>query len=145
MNDLPAGGVEVAPGVRVAASSLRFGVARSGGPGGQNVNKVNTKVELWVAPESLEGLSYAARQRLAVLAGRRLTAAGEIHLSAEEHRSQEQNRSAVMEKLRQLIVAAQYQPKVRRRTRPSAGSVRRRLESKKQRSQTKSQRRRPEP
>src|SRR3954452_16453780 len=83
----PDGGVEVGPGVRVAESSMRFQFARSGGPGGQNVNKLNTKAELWVPLEALHGLSHRAIDRLRTLAGRRLTVAGELHLTAETERS----------------------------------------------------------
>lgn len=72
------GGVEVAPGVYVAEEAMRLQFARSSGPGGQNVNKLNTKAELWVALEAIRGLDEAARGRLAQLAGQRLTAAGEI-------------------------------------------------------------------
>ena len=80
-------GLQVAPGVYAPAAALRFSYARSGGPGGQNVNKLNTKVELWVRPAMLVGLRIAAMERLRCLAGRRLTAADEIHLSAANRRA----------------------------------------------------------
>ena len=132
---------ELVPGVRVPESAVRFQYARSGGPGGQNVNKLNTKAELWVSLAAIGGLSDAARGRLRRLAGRRLTASGEIHLTAETERSQEGNRTAVLERLRQLLLQALHEPKPRRKTRPSKASKRRRLEAKRKRSEVKSQRR----
>ena len=134
-------GVEVAPGVRVAEGALRFGFARSSGPGGQNVNKVNTKVELWVAVGALAGLHPEAAERLRGLAGRRLTSSDEIHLTAETSRSQEGNRAAVMEKLRELIVAAKHRPRPRRKTKPSRAAKERRLTEKKRRGEIKARRR----
>jgi len=133
------GGLEVAPGVR--ASSLRIQFARSGGPGGQNVNKVNSKVQLWVALADLSGLPHDAAARLRVLAGSRLTAGGDIHISSETHRTQAANRREVMERLRELIVQAQKRPKTRRKTRPGKAARERRLAGKRQRSEIKSLRR----
>jgi ribosome-associated protein len=137
----PPGGVELAPGVRIAESSLRFQTARSGGPGGQNVNKLNTKVELWVPVGALQGLTGAAASRLRIAAGRRLTQADEIHLTSEASRSQESNRATVMERLRELLIGATHEPKKRRKTKPSRGAKLRRLESKRKRGETKAHRR----
>src|SRR5688500_18025378 len=132
---------EIIPGVRVPESAMRFQYARSSGPGGQNVNKVNSKAELWVPLDAIAGLSDRAMARLRTLAGRRLTAAGEIHLTGETERSQEANRSAVLERLRELLLQAQHEPKPRKKTKPSKGAKRRRLEAKRQRSEVKSRRR----
>src|SRR3954471_21782299 len=137
----PDGGLEVGPGVRVAESAVRFQFARSGGPGGQNVNKLNTKAELWVPLDALHGLSHRAIDRLRPLAGRRLTVAGELHLTAETERSQESNRAAVLERLRELIVQAKHEPKPRKKTKPSYGAKHRRLKSKKHRGELKAGRR----
>lgn len=134
-------GVELAPGVHAPASAMRWQFARSSGPGGQNVNKVNTKAELWVPLDAIQGLSGRARGRLGRLAGRRLTAAGEIHVAADTERTQESNRAAALERLRELLVEALHEPKPRRKTRPSRASRERRLESKRRRSQIKSRRR----
>jgi ribosome-associated protein len=134
-------GQELAPGVRAPAGALRIQFARGGGPGGQNVNKMNTKAELWVAVDLLTGLSPAAAARLKTLAGRRLTLSGEIHLSGETQRTQEGNRAAVFERLRAMLIEAMVEPKRRRKTRPTKGSQRRRLDTKRRRSETKSQRR----
>jgi ribosome-associated protein len=138
----PGGTIELAPGVIVPADLLRFQFARSGGPGGQNVNKLNTKAELWVPLAALRGLDEQARHRLEQLAGRRLTVQGEIHISADTARTQEQNRSAAMERLRELLLRALHRPKARRPTGPSRASRRRRLEAKARQSQTKAQRQR---
>src|SRR5438477_5046724 len=135
------GGIEVAPGVFAPAGALRFQFARSGGPGGQNVNKLNTKAELWVSVERLLGLRPSARQRLKHAAGRRLTAAGEIHLVNETERGQEANRAAVMQRLREMIVAAKVEPKVRRKSKPSRAQKAKRLEQKRRRGETKLMRR----
>lgn len=134
-------GVEVAPGVRAPESALRFQYARSSGPGGQNVNKVNTKAELWVPVSALTGLTDRAVGRLRAMAGRRLTAAGEIHIAADTERTQEGNRSAVLDRLRELLVQAMHEPKPRRKTRPSRAAKQRRLESKRRRGEVKSMRR----
>ena len=134
-------GDELAPGVRVPESAVRFQFARSGGPGGQNVNKVNTKAELWVPVAAIVGLSERAAGRLRHLAGKRLTAAGEIHLSSETERTQEGNRAAVIDRLRRLLLEALHEPRPRRRTKPSRAAKRRRLETKRKRSETKSRRR----
>ena len=137
----PADALEVAPGVHVTPSALRFQFARSGGPGGQNVNKLNTKAELWVPLTAITGLSDRAAARLRRLAGRRLTQSDELHLTAETERTQEGNRSAVMERLRHLLLQALHEPKPRRKTKPSRASKQRRLDAKKRRSQVKSRRR----
>ncbi len=127
----------------IPPAALRFATARSSGPGGQNVNKLNTKVELWVAVGDIPGLSPAAADRLRKLAGTRLTQADEIHLWADQTRSQALNRQEVLDRLHELILKARIIPKKRRKTKPTQASRRRRLESKRRRSQTKSQRRPP--
>src|SRR4051794_19734549 len=109
------GGLELAPGVSAPPGAVRFQFARSGGPGGQNVNKLNTKAELWVRIEALAGLSPGAIERLRTSAGWRMTAAGELHLVSETERGQEGNRAAVLERLRELIVQAKVEPKKRRK------------------------------
>jgi ribosome-associated protein len=127
--------------VSAPPDALRFQFSRSGGPGGQNVNKLNTKAELWVRIDALTGLAPTAVERLRRHAGRRVTAAGELHLVSESERGQEGNRAAVMERLREMILRAKVEPKVRRKTKPSRGATRRRLEQKKRRGEVKSNRR----
>jgi ribosome-associated protein len=130
----------LAPGVSVEPGGLRIQFSRGSGPGGQNVNKVNTKAEIWIAVARIVGMSQSALYRLRALAGRRLTDGDELHLVSETHRSQEGNRREVFDRLRELIVEARKEPKRRRRTRPTAASRRRRLESKHHRAQIKSRR-----
>lgn len=138
----PAPGLEVAPGVYAPADAIRMQFARGSGPGGQNVNKVNTKAEIWVEVGRLAGLSAGAIARLRTAAGSRLTIAGEIHLASDESRSQEGNRAEVFRRLREMILAARHEPKRRKKTKPSYGSKMRRLESKKRKSDIKAGRRR---
>ena len=137
----PAAGREIAPGGFSNETDLRFQYARSSGPGGQNVNKLNTKAELWVPIGAIRGLREDAVQRLIALTGKRLTRENEIHIAADTARTQESNRDAVMQRLRELLVQAMHRPKKRKPTRPSAGAKRRRLQEKKQRSEKKSRRR----
>ena len=133
--------VEIAPGVFVPAGALRIQFSRSGGPGGQNVNKINSKAELWVKTASITGLNPGALHRLRELAGNRLTQSDEIHLRAEAERSQEANRQDVLDRLRQLVIQARVEPKRRRKTKPSRASKQRRLEGKRKRGETKQFRR----
>jgi ribosome-associated protein len=138
----PAGArVELAPGVSVPESALRFQYARSSGPGGQNVNKVNSKAELWVQAAAILGLTDPARARLQQMAGRRWTAAGEIHFAADTERRQELNREEVLTRLRELLLRAMHEPKKRKRTKPTRASKQRRVESKRRRGEIKSGRR----
>lgn len=138
----PEGGEDLAPGVRVPADALRWSFTRSAGPGGQNVNKRSTRAELRIALEAIP-LAPDAQRRLARLAGSRLTDEGELIITNEETRSQRRNRDACLERLRELVVRALVKPKPRRKTKPSRGSVERRLEAKSQRSQIKRRRRPP--
>lgn len=140
--DLNVAGVELAPGVRVPESALRVQFARSSGPGGQNVNKLNTKAEIWIGLDALAPhLSYRAMARLERLAGRRLTRERQLHFSGEASRSQEQNRRQAFQRLRELLIAAMVEPKIRRKTKPSRGSKQRRLDQKKHRGAIKAHRR----
>jgi ribosome-associated protein len=126
--------------VRVRESDVEISYTRSSGPGGQNVNKLSTRCQLRVAVDSLT-MDPFAKDRLATLAGRTLIEGGFLLIDAQEHRSQSRNREACFEKLRELIVRALVRPKPRRKTRPSKGSVERRLTAKKIRGQIKRDRR----
>jgi ribosome-associated protein len=133
--------LRLAPGVTVPEGMLVFSTSRSGGPGGQHVNKTESKVELRVPLHAIVGLGLRALDRLAVLAGERLTADGELILTCEETRSQRQNRELVIERLGELIREARAVPKVRRPSKPTWGSKQRRLGEKSQRAEVKRQRR----
>ncbi len=138
----PPGGFELAPGVRIAPGAVRFSFVSSAGPGGQNVNKRATKAELRVALADIP-LHPEALDRLGAIAGSHLTGAGEIVITADEHRSQGRNRDACLERLRAMIVRARVRPKVRRATRPTRGARERRLTEKRTRGEIKARRRRP--
>ncbi|MGD0463934.1 MAG: alternative ribosome rescue aminoacyl-tRNA hydrolase ArfB [Tepidisphaeraceae bacterium] len=133
-------GQSLAPGVSIAAGGLRIKFSRGGGPGGQNVNKLNTKAQAWIQLGQMSGMSPAALHRLRGLAGHRLTDGDELHLVCETERTQEGNRRELFERLRELIVQAKREPKPHRKTRPTAASRRRRLESKRHRAEIKSHR-----
>jgi len=136
-------GLALGGGVWVDRQRLQFGFSRSGGPGGQNVNKVNTKTDLRVHPDDLHGLNVKARLRLIQAVGRRVDAAGAIVLVSSNQRTQEANRRACVEKLKLLVSQAMVEPKKRRKTRPTKASKTRRLESKRVRSDVKRTRRTP--
>jgi ribosome-associated protein len=133
--------LEIRPGVVVAAEAQEMRATRSGGPGGQNVNKVSSKVELRVDLSRISGLDHAARQRLLAIASGGLDAEGRLLVTSQRTRDQRQNLEDARDKVRILVLRALVVPRPRRRTRPTRGSVERRIEDKKRRSRVKAGRR----
>lgn len=129
-------GILLAPGVRVREQDIEIGFVRSSGPGGQNVNKRATKAQLRVALGAIP-LSDRAMSRLRRLAGSAVTSGDELLIERDETRSQARNRRACMDRLKELVARAVIEPKQRKATKPTKGSVRRRLDSKSRRSETK--------
>ncbi len=128
----------VRPGVVVPADALSMRAVRASGPGGQNVNKVASKVELRVAIERIEGLDEAARRRLCDAAP--LDADGQLLVTSQRTRDQRANLEDARDKVRVLIERSLHVPRRRRKTRPTRGSVERRLSDKKKRTEAKSNR-----
>ena len=114
---------------------------RSSGPGGQNVNKVASAVQLRFDVENSSVVPEEVKQRLKRLAGRRVTSEGEIIIEARRYRDQEKNRADARERLVALINRALEQPKPRKRTRPSRSSIQERLDQKRKHSERKKMRR----
>ncbi|HEV3181663.1 MAG TPA: alternative ribosome rescue aminoacyl-tRNA hydrolase ArfB [Steroidobacteraceae bacterium] len=127
----------IAAGVEIPDRELSLSFLRSSGPGGQNVNKVATAVQLRYDLEHSRALSEAAKQRLRSLSGRRLTADGAILILARNHRTQERNRREAEQRLAELVRRALTVPKVRKATRPTRASHERRLEHKERQRRTK--------
>lgn len=130
--------------ISIPYSELQFDHLRASGPGGQNVNKVASAVQLRFDLRSSVSLPEGVRQRAMALAGSRLTSEGVIVITAQSHRSQAQNRDDAIKRLVALIRKAEVPPRPRRATKPTKASQRRRLDAKKIRAASKRGRRKPE-
>ena len=136
MSDDFSSDLQITPQLSLPAWELTESFVRASGPGGQHVNKTSSAVQLrWSVERS--SLPTPVKTRFAQRYASRLTNEGEIVIEVGEHRSQVRNRAAARERLASLIKVVAEPPKRRRRTRPTAGSVRRRLTAKKQRGEVK--------
>jgi len=129
--------MRVSPHIVIDERELDEQFVRASGPGGQNVNKVSSAVQLRFNAAASAALTPAVRERLLKLAGSRATNTGEIVIVAQRFRTQAQNRADARARLATLILKAWLPPKTRRPTKPTAGSKRRRLESKQRQGQIK--------
>jgi len=130
------------PPAEAFLSEVVVQTSRSSGPGGQNVNKVESRVEVRFHVADSQLLTDAQKVLILEKIGPRLTAEGLLLVTAQESRSQLDNRATALRKLREVLATALRRPKPRRATRPSAGAVRKRLEGKKKQSEKKADRRR---
>ena len=127
----------VSNSIQIPEEELQESFIRSSGPGGQNVNKVATAVQLRFDAGKSPALDEEVKMRLKRLAGRRMTAEGVIVIEARRYREQEKNRADARERLAVLIRRAIEKPRPRRQTRPTRASIQRRVEGKKKRGNVK--------
>ncbi len=137
--DRPAGEIRLAAGVVVPEAALEFTYVSSSGPGGQNVNRRSTKARLRLKVADL-ALRPAAERRLRNLAGSLITDEDELVIASDSTRSQRANREDCLDRLKELVARSLVAPKPRKKTKPTRGSVERRLKEKRIRSQRKSRR-----
>jgi len=133
--------IQITDTIAIEESELKEEFVRASGPGGQNVNKVATAVQLRFDVANSSSLPEDVRARLVRLAGSRMTEEGVLIINARRFRSQDRNRQDAIERLVALIRKAAEKPKVRRKTRPSKAAKARRLEGKRRRSEKKRLRR----
>lgn len=133
----------IAGRIRVPLDEFEFSFARSGGPGGQNVNKVNSKAVLRWRIIASPSLSADVRERFVRRFTNRITTDGDLVLSSQEHRDQPSNVAECLEKLRHMLLAVATTPKPRRPTKPTRGSKKRRRKDKQIQSHKKQSRRQP--
>lgn len=129
--------IEVTPIITINENEIEEMFIRASGPGGQNVNKVATAVQLRFDVANSPSLPASVRERLMQLAGKRMTEEGILIIEAKQFRTQEQNRQAALGRLVDLIRQAAKKPKTRRKTRPSAAAKEHRLQEKRHRSEIK--------
>ena len=129
--------IRITPGIAIADSEIEERFIRASGPGGQNVNKLASAVQLRFDAAHSPSLPDEVRARLIRLAGKRVNAAGVLVIEAKRYRTQARNRADALDRLTKLILSASEKPRPRRQTRPSAASKERRIEAKRQRARIK--------
>jgi ribosome-associated protein len=135
--------LEINDQLRIPEDEFAWQFVRSGGPGGQNVNKVASKAVLRWNVADTPSLPADVKARLRAQQRGRVTTAGELVLTSQRYRDQDRNRQDCLDKLREMVLQATVVPKKRKKTRPSRGAKERRLQEKRRRAATKSARRRP--
>ena len=133
--------LQITPTIAIDDAELEERFIRSSGPGGQNVNKVATAVQLRFDVGRSRSIDAEVRERLTTIAGSRMTADGVLVIDSRAFRTQAQNREAARERLVEMVRQAAVRPKRRRKTRPSGASKLQRLDSKRRRANTKQGRR----
>ena len=132
--------MKISPDIAIDEKDIIFEFVRSSGPGGQNVNKVSTTVQLRFDLNGASGIPADVKNRLAKVAGRKLTGDGVLIIQASRFRKREQNRQDAVERLVELLRAAAVKPKKRVKTKPTKASRERKLASKKRRGRLKQMR-----
>ena len=135
--------LEINDQLRIPETELEWSFVRSGGPGGQNVNKVASKAVLRWHLAGSPSVPEPVKARLRAHQRRRITAEGDLVLTSQRYRDQERNRQDCLDKLRELVLEAATPPRPRRPTKPTRGSREARLRTKRRRSATKAERRKP--
>jgi ribosome-associated protein len=133
--------IDITPTIQIDDREIELVFIRAPGPGGQNVNKLSSAVQLRFNVRKTRALPDEIKQRLVRIAGKRMTPGGILIIEAKQYRSQEQNRQAARQRLIRLIQRATEQPKERHKTKPSHASIMQRLEAKRKRSELKRTRR----